>query len=194
MVSAIAAMAVVSCGTYQYPEGNVFLEEEGRPRYGYRGTESPNYSTGESAGGAKPDKPAATTKKPPVIKRDPNDTTVDISPPERRNRPSTEGSSGSGGQTASQSSGEDRKTSDSQSEPEAVEPSSGSPSSTASSDTGSAASETATREDLPYGQPVVGKKGYVYSPYVPDRVCDVRGIKPGQKVRCPYTGKAFRVP
>jgi len=52
-----------------------------------------------------------------------------------------------------------------------------------------------TREDLPFGQPVVGKKGFVFSPYAPDKgQVDVDGIPAGTKVKCPYTGKVFRVP
>lgn len=51
------------------------------------------------------------------------------------------------------------------------------------------------REDLPYGIPVVGKKGMVYSPYAPEKgQVDVDGYKRGTRVECPYTGKHFRVP
>ncbi|MBX7212167.1 MAG: hypothetical protein K1X78_27920 [Verrucomicrobiaceae bacterium] len=49
--------------------------------------------------------------------------------------------------------------------------------------------------ELPYGKPVPGKKGFVYSPYDQSAgFVDVRDIGPGTKVRCPYTGKIFRVP
>lgn len=49
--------------------------------------------------------------------------------------------------------------------------------------------------ELPYGVPVPGKKGFVYSPYDKSAgFVDVRDIGPGTKVRCPYTGKIFRVP
>jgi hypothetical protein len=51
------------------------------------------------------------------------------------------------------------------------------------------------RDDLPYGIPVVGKKGMVYSPYAEDKgQVDVEGLKRGTRVKCPYTGKHFRVP
>ena len=53
----------------------------------------------------------------------------------------------------------------------------------------------ATANELPYGVPVPGKKGFVYSPYDKSAgFVDVRDIGPGTKVRCPYTGKIFRVP
>jgi len=51
------------------------------------------------------------------------------------------------------------------------------------------------RDDLPYGIPVVGKKGSVYSPYAPEKgQVDVSGLNRHTKVECPYTGKSFRVP
>ena len=49
--------------------------------------------------------------------------------------------------------------------------------------------------DLPYGKPVPGKPGYVFSPY--DKTggyVDVTGFTPGQKVKDPYSGKIFLVP
>jgi hypothetical protein len=49
--------------------------------------------------------------------------------------------------------------------------------------------------ELPFGKPVPGKKGFVYSPYDGTAgFVDVRDISPGTKVKCPYTGKVFRVP
>lgn len=58
-----------------------------------------------------------------------------------------------------------------------------------------AASSTQQASDLPYGKPVPGKPGYVFSPY--DKgggYVDVTGYAPGQKVKDPYTGKIFLVP
>lgn len=52
-----------------------------------------------------------------------------------------------------------------------------------------------TGANLPFGTPVIGEKGYVYSPYAPDKgKVDVTGIPSNTKVECPYTGKIFRVP
>jgi hypothetical protein len=50
-------------------------------------------------------------------------------------------------------------------------------------------------EALPFGTPAFGRKGFVYSPYAPDQgLIDVKNVAAGAKVRCPYTGKVFRVP
>lgn len=50
-------------------------------------------------------------------------------------------------------------------------------------------------EDLPYGSPVAGRPGLVNSPYAGKmQLVDVTGLKPGQEVKCPYSGKLFRVP
>jgi len=50
------------------------------------------------------------------------------------------------------------------------------------------------REDLPFGELVPGKTGFVYSPWSKKELVDVSGIPTGTKVRCPYTSKTFRVP
>ncbi len=49
--------------------------------------------------------------------------------------------------------------------------------------------------DLPYGIAVSGRPGFVYSPFA-DRshLVDVTGLSAGMEVKCPYTGKIFRVP
>ncbi len=52
----------------------------------------------------------------------------------------------------------------------------------------------AAPEQMPFGLPVPGKKGFVYSPFDKTQMVDVRGIPPGKKVRCPYTSKIFLVP
>jgi hypothetical protein len=50
-------------------------------------------------------------------------------------------------------------------------------------------------EDLRYGIPVPGKKGFVTSPFSPDSgYIDVRGFAPGTPVKDPYTGKVFLAP
>lgn len=56
-------------------------------------------------------------------------------------------------------------------------------------------SAPAKREDLPFGIVIPGKQGYVYSPFADSKQqVDVTGIPTGTKVKCPYTGKVFRVP
>ena len=57
-----------------------------------------------------------------------------------------------------------------------------------------APSTSSAPEQMPFGLPVPGKKGFVYSPFDKTQMVDVRGIPPGKKVRCPYTSKIFLVP
>ena len=48
--------------------------------------------------------------------------------------------------------------------------------------------------NLPYGKPIPGKPGFLYSPYDPKFIIDVRGFPPGTLVNDPNTNKPFRVP
>jgi uncharacterized caspase-like protein len=52
----------------------------------------------------------------------------------------------------------------------------------------------ASNGGAPYGIRIPGKQGFVYSPHDRTKPVDVRGIAPGTKVRCPYTGEIFYVP
>jgi len=56
------------------------------------------------------------------------------------------------------------------------------------------ASETGQAAALPYGKPIPGKPGFLYSPYDPKFIIDVRGFPPGTLVNDPNTNKPFRVP
>lgn len=48
---------------------------------------------------------------------------------------------------------------------------------------------------LPYGSPIPGRPGFVNSPYAEKhQLVDVTGLSIGTDVKCPYTGKLFRVP
>lgn len=108
-------------------------------------------------------------EKPRTIVRDPANTEVDLTPPPPRNPAST-------GNPLPPATGS----------PTEVTPPVQNPPPTP---------KPAVREDLPYGIPVVGKKGMVYSPYAPEKgQVDVDGYKRGTRVECPYTNKHFRVP
>jgi len=49
--------------------------------------------------------------------------------------------------------------------------------------------------EIPYATRITGKAGFVKSPFDPNgQAIDVRDFQSGQKARCPYTGKIFRVP
>ncbi|MFM2167560.1 MAG: hypothetical protein RIS79_1931, partial [Verrucomicrobiota bacterium] len=49
--------------------------------------------------------------------------------------------------------------------------------------------------ELPYGAPISGRPGFVNSPYAAKhQLVDVTGLPVGMEVKCPYTGKLFRVP
>jgi hypothetical protein len=41
--------------------------------------------------------------------------------------------------------------------------------------------------------PVPGRPNIVRSPYAPSKFVDVKGYAPGSQVRCPYTGRVFRI-
>lgn len=49
--------------------------------------------------------------------------------------------------------------------------------------------------EIPEGLPVEGRPGLVRSPYgQPHQLVDVSDLKPGDLIKCPFSGKAFRVP
>lgn len=50
-------------------------------------------------------------------------------------------------------------------------------------------------QETPFGAPIAGRPGFVNSPYAAKhQLVDVTGLPVGMEVKCPYTGKLFRVP
>lgn len=49
--------------------------------------------------------------------------------------------------------------------------------------------------DIPFGSAISGRPGFVNSPFAAKhQLVDVTGLPTGMEVKCPYTGKLFRVP
>ncbi len=163
-----ALFSAASCAVYPPPYQNdpAFATPPPGNRYGYRGTESPNNRTGRVA--TNPDESSAETPRRIVkIKRDPGDTTVDIRPPETKET--------------------NEKPEEKLVEKPDVKP--------APAEKKDPPAKPSVKDDLPYGIPVVGKPGNVYSPYANDKgYVDVDGLPRGTRVKCPYTSKHFRVP
>jgi hypothetical protein len=185
-----------SCrSTPDYGAGNVFVP--GQPRYGYG---SPATELGNNTSRSRPTPERTSTgrdaaadtgsmppsRKPPRINRDPNNTVVDLSPPEtkeiNKDTPAPPPPSETPDPTVDTTAAT-HKTEEAAPAPDKPK------------DPPAETKKAVTREDLPFGLPVVGKKGYVYSPYAPDKgQVDVVDIPSGTKVKCPYTNKTFRVP
>ena len=160
--TAAGALLATSCTVFPppVPQPGPPFAPYGRPRYGHNGTDSPNYGTEPRA------LPGNSGR--PDIRRDPNDTRVDITPPEPRNTTGTGNKPG-----VNPDPNTPAVTTPDPAPPPAVKP----------------------REELLYGIPVVGKKGMVYSPHAPEKgQVDVEGLKRGTRVKCPYSGQDFRVP
>jgi hypothetical protein len=58
-----------------------------------------------------------------------------------------------------------------------------------------AGSASKPKQDIPFGVAIAGRPGFVNSPYAAKyQLVDVTGLPAGMEVKCPYTGKLFRVP
>lgn len=55
--------------------------------------------------------------------------------------------------------------------------------------------ENKALQEAPYGHPIPGRPGFVNSPHAArNQLVDVTGLPAGMEVKCPYSGKLFRVP
>ncbi len=69
------------------------------------------------------------------------------------------------------------------------------PASSTPKTTGNPPASSSSTADLPYGSAVPGRMNMVNSPYAgKTQLVDVSGMSAGQTVKCPYTGKLFKVP
>lgn len=76
-------------------------------------------------------------------------------------------------------------------EPPATTPAPG----VASKSNTTAPTQPAPDNDLPYGTSIPGRPNMVNSPYAgKTQLVDISGMTAGQTVKCPYTGKLFKVP
>jgi hypothetical protein len=175
LLTSVCALAgsLVSCETETYsPDGNIFLRSS--PRYGHGGTERPKYKYG------------ATGERPGEQPAKPKRETEYISGSEDDRSRSGDRSDGSdGGSETGETAGGPASTDDRDD---------GGAESTASTEPAPETKPKPDTEDLPYATPVVGKDGFVYSPYYSAGYVDVSGMPSGSKARCPYTKKIFRVP
>lgn len=68
-------------------------------------------------------------------------------------------------------------------------------SNTTPSTTTSAAPAPKPVQEIPFGASITGRPGFVNSPFAAKhQLVDVTGLPTGMEVKCPYTGKLFRVP
>lgn len=53
----------------------------------------------------------------------------------------------------------------------------------------------AAQSEVPYGMPIPGRPGFVHSPFTGKlQIVDVTGLQADQEVKCPFSGKLFRIP
>lgn len=146
---------------------------------------SPYFRRDREFDGPPPDRarPAPAPTGPETTPHDSSRTRVDLTPPP----PVSPGEVPSSGRLEPKTGGPGAS-------PRNVSPP---PPSSASASAGEPSTKPAPvkREDLPYGISIPGRKGYVYSPFTDNKQqVDVSDIPTGTKVKCPYTGKVFRVP
>ncbi|TLD68483.1 hypothetical protein FEM03_22530 [Phragmitibacter flavus] len=81
--------------------------------------------------------------------------------------------------------------------PSAPNPIMSEPETTPTSQTTAATPPTSTPSipPIPYAENIPGQPGFVRSPFAqPHQLVDVVGLTPGSEVKCPYSGRIFRVP
>lgn len=100
-------------------------------------------------------------------------------------------------------SGDNKSTTDASASKTSSSPDGDAPPATNTSETPPAADATpppadaspAVPTEIPFGTPVMGRRGLVHSPYASEQgMVDVTDLPAGAKVKCPFTGKIFRVP
>ncbi|MGI8603031.1 MAG: hypothetical protein ACR2OZ_08525 [Verrucomicrobiales bacterium] len=179
-----------SCTTDYYggPDGNIFLDRRHPPRYGHGGTDSPHFEGMEEHRGtrrpraeARGDVGAGSAGSTEYLERRERDRARSTdADDDRSTRDEDEDARRTAGERTSRENSSNQEEATSSEKP-------------ASSSTDGNATKSG-EGNLPFGVPVPGKDGLVYSPYFSGGYVDVKGMPPGSKARCPYSKKVFRVP
>ncbi len=183
-----ASLFLASCASDNYAgdDGNIFLNR--RPKYGHNGTDSPRYKYGATDTDNSGRKRARGDAEAPPRKLTGRTEYLgeDERPKRRRDNDDNDGGNRNNDDSRSDDRrSEDTASADTQPDPKPEPRDEPKP---------EPKPKPAPDESLPYGVPVAGKAGVVYSPYDSTKQIDVKGLAPGTVMKDPWSKKRFRVP